>query len=145
VASTTTPAHGLPSPRCPPLPILKHEKPRTRRGRRKSRKLCTNNPSSIKSDGNWTILHSNIRGFNSKKISLENIIIAVSPSVITLNEVGLRGGKKCSIKGYDTYTRNRKNQSMGGIATSIRKDESEFCLKVEEGEDNDEFMITRHG
>ena len=34
---------------------------------------------------------------------------------------------------------------MGGIATSIRKDESEFCLKVEEGEDNDEFMITRHG
>ena len=137
MAPTTTTADGLPSSRCPPLPILKHEKPRKRQGRRKSKKLCTNNPSLINSDGNWTILHSNISGFNSKKISLENIISTVSPSVITLNEVGLRGGKKCSIKGYDTYTRNRKNQSMGGIATSIRKDDSKFCLKVEEGEDND--------
>ena len=34
---------------------------------------------------------------------------------------------------------------MGGIATSIRKDDSKFCLKVEEGENNDEFMITRQG
>ena len=34
---------------------------------------------------------------------------------------------------------------MGGISTSIRKDESQFCLKVEEGEDQDEFIITRHG
>jgi hypothetical protein len=34
---------------------------------------------------------------------------------------------------------------MGRIATSIRKDDSKFCLKVEEGEDNDEFMVTRHG
>ena len=34
---------------------------------------------------------------------------------------------------------------MGGIATSIRNDESQSCLKVEEGEDDDEFIITRHG
>ena len=34
---------------------------------------------------------------------------------------------------------------MGGIATAIRNDEKQFCLKVEEGEDNDEFIITRHG
>ena len=33
---------------------------------------------------------------------------------------------------------------MGGIATSIRKDESQFCLKVDEGENNDEYLITRH-
>ena len=34
---------------------------------------------------------------------------------------------------------------MGGIATAIRSDESNLCLKVEEGEDEDEFIITRHG
>ena len=33
---------------------------------------------------------------------------------------------------------------MGGIATGIRKDESQFCLKVDEGENNDEYLITRH-
>ena len=34
---------------------------------------------------------------------------------------------------------------MGGIATAIRKDESQSCLQVEDGEDYDEFIITRHG
>ena len=34
---------------------------------------------------------------------------------------------------------------MGGIATAIRNDESKFCLKVDEGENNDEYLITRHG
>ena len=33
---------------------------------------------------------------------------------------------------------------MGGIATGIRKDESQFCLKVDEGENDDEYLITRH-
>ena len=33
---------------------------------------------------------------------------------------------------------------MGGISTSIRKDENQFCLKVDEGENHDEFLITRH-
>jgi hypothetical protein len=82
------------------------------------------------------LFHSNICGFNSKKTSLNNIIEILRPNAITLNEVGLRGKKKCSINGYNTYTRNRQQQSMGGIATSIRKDESQFCLKVDEGENN---------
>ena len=90
------------------------------------------------------MFHSNIRGYNSKKTSLNNIINVLRPNAITLNEVGLRGKKKCSINGYNTYTRNRQQQSMGGIATSIRSDESQFCLKVDEGEINDEYLITRH-
>ena len=56
----------------------------------------------------------------------------------------LKGNKKCSIQGYNTYTRNRQLLSMGGIATAIKNDESQFCLKVDEGENNDEFIITRH-
>ena len=39
----------------------------------------------------------------------------------------------------------KKTQNMGGIATGIRNDENQFCLKVEEGEENDEYLITRHG
>ena len=33
---------------------------------------------------------------------------------------------------------------MGGICTAIREDEAQFCLKVDEGQDQDEFIITRH-
>ena len=33
---------------------------------------------------------------------------------------------------------------MGGVATAIRKDEQIYSLKVDEGIDNDEFILTRH-
>ena len=105
-------------------------KQRTRRGKRNSEKYRNKNSSSIKSDGNWQILQSNIRGFNSKKISLNHIIREVDPNV--KNEVAFKGNKKCSIQGYNTFTRNRQNHNMGGIATSIRRDEMIFCLKVVE-------------
>ena len=82
---------------------------------------------------------------NLGKSSLKIILNKINPSAVILNEVGLRGNKKCSIQGYRSYTRNRKNQNMGGIATAIRNDESKFCLKVDEGKNNDEYLITRHG
>ena len=71
---------------------------------------------------------------------MKNIISKVIPNVITINEVGLKGNKKCSIQGYNTYTRNLQLLSMGGIATAIKNDESQFCLKVDEGENNDELI-----
>jgi hypothetical protein len=129
---------GIPSSaRSKPIPVLKQRKVKTRRGRRKSQKHCINNYNVINHDENWLIFHSNCRGYNSKKDSIKHIVKQLSPNVITLNEVGLRGNKKCIIQGYDTFTRNRKYQNMGGIATGIRKDESQFCLKVEEGENDD--------
>ena len=124
------------------VPHVIPRKCKTRRGKRNSQK-CLNKYDSIKNCQTWKIFQSNIRGYNSKKISLKNILCSINPNVITLNEVGFRGKKKCSIEGYNTYTRNRQTQSMGGISTSIRKDESQFCLKVEEGEDQDEFIIIR--
>ena len=142
-ASSPTSTPGLP-PRSPPLPVLVSKKHKTRRGKRNSDLSYNNRSNTINSYGSWILFHSNIRGFNSKKTSLNNIISVINPNVITLNEVGLRGKKKCSITGYNTYTRNRKQHSMGGIATGVRKDESKFCLKIDEGENNDEFMITRH-
>ena len=136
-AATATTANAVSCSRCPPIPtILVPHKSRTRRGKRKSKKHCNKNPSLINSDGNWKIFQSNIRGYNSKKISLKNIV--------NVNEVGLQGNKKCSIQGYNTFTRNRKSMKMGGIATAVRKDENQFCLKVDEGENNDEYIITRH-
>ena len=141
-AAATT--DDVPSSSWSSVPVLEPARTRTRRGRRNSKKHCKN-PSLINSDGTWTIFHSNIRGFNSKKLSLKNIISKVTPNVITLNEVGLRGSKKCSIQGYDSYTRNRQNQNMGGVVTAISKVESQFCLKVEEGENKDEYIVTQHG
>ena len=65
-------------------------KKKIRHGRRKSFKI-----SSFNNDDNcFSIVYSNIRGFNSKKISLNNIINKLNPSVLTLNEVGFKNNKK---------------------------------------------------
>ena len=118
-ARASNTASDLPIPRGPPVPELRSRKPKTRRGKRNSKKSCTVN--SINSISTWTIFHSNIRGYNSKKESMNNILSVINPNVVTLNEVGLRGNNKCSIQGFNTFTRNRKNQIW-----------EEFQLRLEE-------------
>ena len=90
------------------------------------------------------MFHSNIRGYNSKKSSFLSIIKGVNPNLITLNEVGFKKNKKLNIPGYLSYNINRQIESMGGVATCIRDGEKTYALKTEEGEEKDEFVITRH-
>ena len=48
------------------------------------------------------------------------------------------------IPGYNSFTRNRQNKCMGGISTSVTNKDAMHTLKVMEGVDDDEFIITRH-
>ena len=99
-----------------------------------------------KSDKTWSILHTNKRGFTSKKKSLKTILNRIKPNVVTINEVGLRKDKRVSLQGYNCYTRNRKtNENMGGVATAVIDDEKTTTLKMIEGDNKDEFIVTRHG
>ena len=88
--------------------------------------------------------HSNIRGFNSKKVSLLAIIKQINPSIITLNEIALKKNKKLSIPGYFTYNRNRCTENMGGLSTSVKDEDKCNVIKTFEGENKDEILITRH-
>ena len=92
----------------------------------------------------WRIYHNNIRGYDSKQISLKAILSTVKPNVITLNETLYKGNKKLLIDGFKTYPRNRSGNSGGGIVTAVVSDENDNTVKVKEGEGNDEFIITRH-
>ena len=47
-----------------------------------------------KTDNKWTLFHLNIRGFNSKRKSRDNIVGQLKPNCITLNETGLRNRQK---------------------------------------------------
>ena len=95
----------------------------------------------------WTVMLSNIRGYDSKVLSFHNIIANAKPkpNVIVLNETHFKGERKMHIPGYVAYNRNRVNKYMGGIATAIDNKEAAHALKVKEGEHDDEFLITRHG
>ena len=63
-----------------------------------------------------------------------------------MNEVGLKKNKKVSLGGYNSYTRNRKtHENMGGVATAIIDEEKATTIKILEGENKDEFIVSRHG
>ena len=109
------------------------QKLRRGRGGRKSRR----------SQGSLVILHSNIRGFNSKKESIENIIKDIDVDVCTLNETGLRGRNKVVLPGYISFTKNRAAKAMGGICTAVKDTLKDNVVHVGEGEGDDEFHIIR--
>ena len=90
------------------------------------------------------MFHNNIRGFNSKKVSLLATVKKINANVITLNETGLKKNKKLSIPGFYTYNTNRVDENMGGISTSMKDDEKCDVIKTFEGENKDEILITRH-
>ena len=99
------------------------------RRKKKSSKTIINNSVD---DNIWTLYHCNIRGYNSKKDSLNTIISLVNPNMITLNEHGIKNKNKISIPGFNTYTRNRHNQNMGGVSTSTIEADKDYAIKVTE-------------
>ena len=114
----------------------------TRRGVRGGRK----NKANFSSNNNqWTIYQSNIRGYISKAFSFGGIVAGLQPSVIVLNETHLKHDQKLKIPGYNSFNRNRGKKCIGGIATSIKNVDAMHVLKVTEGENENEFLITRHG
>ena len=78
-----------------------------------------------KNDNKCVLYH--IRGFESKRLSLEKIAKKISAQIITLNETGLRFRQKPKLKDFTSFNRNRKAQKMGGVATLVNvKDKDEF-------------------
>ena len=112
--------------------------------RSKVRRGGRNKKTSVLNSDDWTIYHLNIRGYDSKCVSFQNIISSVSPSVIVLNETHLKNGRKLKIQGFNSFNRNRQNKFMGGISTSVKNNDAMHTLKVKEGDNEDEFLVTRH-
>ena len=65
----------------------------------------------------------NIRGANSKNVSLQSIVEdpQVIPDVINLVETKLKISSKLNIEGYKCFNKNRQNKHMGGVATFVRE------------------------
>ena len=118
------------------------KKKRIRRGgKRRFRRSLLKNSDLCKT---FKIFHNNIRGVDSKVESLKRICSVIEPDVVTLNETLHKSKRKVSIEGYATYGKNRKNTVGGGIATLISKSHSNSVLKVGEGSEPDEYLVTRH-
>ena len=53
--------------------------------------------------------------------------------------------KKLVMPGFICYNRNRQGAMGGGIATCVKNKDKINTLKVFEGSNDDEILVTRHG
>ena len=113
----------------------------TKSRRRRRRRL---NLKHRNKDNEWKIMHTNIRGIDSKLISLGSILSLVKPSVLTINETMLKGNRKLSLQGFHCFPANRACLHGGGVATCVKVKDRQHTLKVHEGVEGQEFLITRH-
>ena len=74
------------------------------RARRRKRRCFNKKPNSFKCDTR-SIMHSNIRGVDSKRLSLK--LISDKADVLTLNETFLKNNRKLQLPGFNCYNRNR--------------------------------------
>ena len=115
-----------------------------RRGRGKNKLRNNAAVNHAMNDNKCILYHLNIRGLNSKRKSLEIILRNISPQIITLNETALRFKQKPNLENFISFNRNRSNQIMGGVATFVQIKDKDNFVKLSEGFQNDEYLITRH-
>ena len=101
---------------------------------------CRNNVSKCDM---WVIIHSNIRGYDLKAYSLH--AIANNADVVTINETFLKNNRMLNMPGFTCFNRNRQGINGGDIAICVKRKDSIHTLKVFEGKNDDEVIITRHG
>ena len=89
------------------------------------------------------ILHSNVRGFYSKKETLYKIIVENKIDIVMLNETHAAENKPPTLKGFTTYSRARVGKRMGGVAVLIRDELDHGAVKIEEGEGDNEYLAVK--
>ena len=88
------------------------------------------------------IIHSNTDGYKSQKESINEIAANEKPDIWTLNDTNLKGNLKVKVPGYFSYNINR-DKNKGGVATVIANHLVQNTMKVAEGTNEDEYIITR--
>ena len=89
------------------------------------------------------IIQSNCDGLRSKKESVKEILEVEAPDVLLLNDTALKGNRKVKIPKYFSFTKNRE-KAKGGVATVVKDNLKNNTIKVDEGRDGDEYIITRY-
>ena len=111
--------------------------------RGKEKKKYRGRGNAKRRDDKFSILLVNMRGFKSKKTSLKNIIKKVKPGMVCINEMGLQGREKVRLDPYVSWTKNRSKKGGGAIATAVGPKYKNAAMGAGEGEEDDEYLITR--
>lgn len=114
----------------------KNEKRKTTKTKRKKtieKRLC-----------NMKIYFVNIRGWKSKKESIESIIEELKPDIVGIVETHLERNEKVEVEGYTTL-RNDRNEEGGGILLMAKEIYKETIIEVERTNDTVEGIWVTMG
>ena len=93
---------------------------------------------------NVTIYNNNLNGYNGKKASIAELLNVLQPSIVTFQETAVTGSNVIKQKNYLCFQRNRKGlKKMGGVATFVANELKQNVVKIKEGLETDEYLITR--
>ena len=117
----------------------------TRRGRRRrSRRRLRRGRRSAAKTVDISIFDNNLNGYPGKRASIAELLKTIKPTIVTFQETAMAGNNKIKVKNYFSFQRNRKGtKTMGGVATLIANEVKQYAVKVKEGEDKDEYIVTR--
>lgn len=93
---------------------------------------------------NWENLpHKHSRaGFQNN--FLNSILAVIKPNLVSINEMNYKKSRKVRLNGYKCLNRNRQNAHMGGVATCVKDEDAVKTLKLMDGDNDDEILVTRH-
>ena len=89
------------------------------------------------------IFNTNVRGFYSKKETIENICIKEEVDICVMTETHSVGNNFPEIKNFKTFFRNRKGRNCGGVAVLVKESLSKYVTKIAEGEQDNEWLALR--
>ena len=90
-----------------------------------------------------TVLHSNSQGFTSKQTSVKNICEVKAPDVYCGNETSMKGNRKINMDKYFCFAKN-STKHMHGIVTMVASYLKPNTVRVAEGKEGDEYLVTRY-
>ena len=85
----------------------------------------------------------NLRGYKSKESSLKKLVKKTRPSAVAMNETLLSGNMKVSMPPYICWSKNRSEKGGGGVTTAVSKQFKDFAVGAGQGQEDDEYLITR--
>ena len=113
------------------------------RGRRKRKRRPRGKRKSKQSSVDLKLLHINPRGWTSKRAAMLDVIENVKPDYVNINETQLRGENKVQMKGFVSFSKNRKETAGGGICSAVTNRLKGHAVRVLEGGDDDEWQAVR--
>ena len=85
----------------------------------------------------------NVRGFKSKRISINRIVRKVKRSIVALNETQVLGRSKMELEPFTCWSRNRTHKGGGGVSTAVAPHLAHSAVAAGQGEGEDEWLVTR--